>query len=53
MPCDTPNALRDKIKKEELIYLIVEEITPAQIEKMRSLQGVIDITEKNERRLDA
>ena len=26
--CDTPNALKDKIKNEELIYLIVEEITP-------------------------
>ena len=45
--CDTPSALRDKIKKEELIYLIVEEVSPAQIEKMRSIQGVIDITEKN------
>ncbi len=45
--CDTPNALRDKIKKEELIYLVLEEISPVQIEKMRSIQGVIDITEKN------
>ena len=45
--CDTPNALRDKIKKSELIYLIVEEVSPAQIENMRSIQGVIDITEKN------
>ncbi len=46
--CDTPNALRDKIKNEELIYLIVEEITLAQIEQMRSLQGVISITEKTD-----
>jgi ABC-2 type transport system ATP-binding protein len=46
--CDTPNALRDKIKKEELIYLIVEEITQAQIEKIRSLQGVISISEKTD-----
>jgi ABC-2 type transport system ATP-binding protein len=45
--CDTPNALRDKIKKDERIYLIVEEITQQQIEKMRSLQGVINITENN------
>ncbi len=45
--CDTPNALRDKIKKSELIYLIVEEVSSAQIENMRSIQGVIDITEKN------
>ncbi len=46
--CDTPNALRNKIKKEERIYLILEEITQQQTEKMRSLQGVISITENNE-----
>jgi len=40
--------LTNKIKKEELIYLIIEEITQAQIERMRSLQGVIDITEKTD-----
>jgi len=44
---DTPYALRDKIKKSELIYLIVEELSPPQLENMRSIQGVIDITEKN------
>jgi ABC-2 type transport system ATP-binding protein len=44
--CDTPNALRDKIKKGELVYLVLEEITSAQIERMRSLQGVIDVTER-------
>ncbi len=47
-PPDTPNALRDKIKKEEQIFLIVEGITPQQIENMRSLQGVISITENSE-----
>jgi ABC-2 type transport system ATP-binding protein len=46
--CDTPNALRGKIKNEELIYLLLEEITLVQIEQMRSLQGVISITEKTE-----
>jgi len=44
----SPDALKDKIKIEERIYLIVEDITQAQIEQMRSLQGVIDITEKSE-----
>jgi ABC-2 type transport system ATP-binding protein len=44
----TPDALRGKIKIEEVIYLIVEDITLAQIEQMRSLQGVNGITEKNE-----
>ena len=46
--CDTPNALKEKIKKEELIYLIVEQITQTQIEKMHSLQGIINITETTE-----
>jgi len=45
---DTPNALKDLIKNEEVIYIVVEEITASQIESMRSLEGVIDITEKNE-----
>ncbi|MCL5950036.1 MAG: ABC transporter ATP-binding protein [Candidatus Bathyarchaeota archaeon] len=45
---DTPNALRDKIKKEEQIFLIVEGIKPQQIENLRSLQGVITITENSE-----
>ena len=46
--CDTPDALRDRIKTEELIYLIVEGITKAQIDKLGSLLGIIEITEKNE-----
>ena len=44
----TADALRDKIKNEELIDLIVEDITVAQIEQMRSLQGMINITENTE-----
>ena len=49
--CDTPDALRAKIKKEEIIYLAVEDITPSQIEQLRSLQGVISITENSENNL--
>jgi ABC-2 type transport system ATP-binding protein len=45
---DTPNALREKIKNEEQIYFILEDVTPQQIEKMRSLQGVINLTEKSD-----
>jgi ABC-2 type transport system ATP-binding protein len=44
----TPNALREKIKNEEQIYFILEDVTPKQIEKMRSLQGVINLTEKSD-----
>ena len=44
--CDTPNALREKIKKGEQIYLVLEEISATQIQQMRSIQGIIAITEK-------
>jgi ABC-2 type transport system ATP-binding protein len=43
--CDTPDALRARIKNEEVIYLILDQLAPAQIEKMRSIEGVIKITE--------
>ena len=46
--CDTPEALRNMIKKEEVIHLILEKATDAQIEKIRDIQGVINITEDNE-----
>jgi ABC-2 type transport system ATP-binding protein len=45
---DTPEALKAKIKKDEQIYLVVEDISQPQIEKMRTLQGVIEVTEKND-----
>jgi len=44
---DTPDALRAKIKKEEVIYFAVEDILQSQIEQLRNLQGVISITENN------
>lgn len=43
---DTPDALRAKIKNEEIIYLVLDQLTPAQIEKMRSIEGVIKIMEE-------
>jgi ABC-2 type transport system ATP-binding protein len=48
---DTPNALREKIKRGEQIFVVVEEITPQQIENMRALQGVINISENSEESL--
>jgi ABC-2 type transport system ATP-binding protein len=44
---DTPDALRAKIKKEEVIYLAVEDIVQSQIEQLRNLQGVISIIENS------
>ena len=46
--CDTPDALRNMIKKEEVVHLILEKATDAQIEKIRAIQGVINMTENNE-----
>ena len=45
---DTPNALRDKIKKEEQIHLTLENITLQQIESIRTIQGVTNLTENSE-----
>jgi ABC-2 type transport system ATP-binding protein len=45
--CDTPDALKGKIKEGELIYIILEQVSQAQIEQMRLIQGVIEVTEKN------
>ncbi|MGA3111814.1 MAG: ABC transporter ATP-binding protein [Candidatus Bathyarchaeia archaeon] len=48
---DSPEALKAKIKKDEQIELVVEGIEQAQIEKMRTLQGVIEVNEKNDQAL--
>ena len=46
--CDTPDAIRGMIKESELIYLVVESISPKQTEKIRSLPAVIKMTEHDE-----
>ncbi|MGA2680671.1 MAG: ABC transporter ATP-binding protein [Candidatus Bathyarchaeia archaeon] len=48
---DTPEALKAKIKKDEQIYLVLEDISQPQIEKMRMMQGVIEVSEKTEQPL--
>jgi len=45
---DTPSRLIDKIKKGERIFLVLEKITQAQIQNLRSLQGIINLTVNNE-----
>ncbi len=47
----TPDALRDKIKNEESIYLVLEDITQTQIDKISTLQGVIGIAERTDQDL--
>lgn len=46
--CDTPDAIRNMIKKEEVIHLKVENATDAQIQQIQNIQGVISLTENNQ-----
>jgi ABC-2 type transport system ATP-binding protein len=48
---DSPEALIAKTKKDEQIYLVVENISQPQIEKMRTLPGVLEVFEKAEQPL--
>ena len=45
---DTPNKLIEKIKQEERIFLILEDITQSQIENLSALQGIINLTINND-----
>jgi ABC-type uncharacterized transport system ATPase subunit len=40
--------LIEKIKQEERIFLILENINQPQIESLRNLQGILNLTEANE-----
>jgi ABC-2 type transport system ATP-binding protein len=44
---DTPDAIRNMIKKSELIYIVVENITKSQIENLHNLKQVINVTENS------
>lgn len=48
---DTPNALIEKTKNEEVIHLTLEQATQDQFEAMRSLDGVVEVTAKEEANL--
>jgi ABC-2 type transport system ATP-binding protein len=45
--CDTPDAIRNMIKKEEIIQLTLENINQTQIEHMQDVSGVIKVTENS------
>jgi ABC-2 type transport system ATP-binding protein len=45
---DTPEALKARIKKDEQINLVLEDVAEPQIEKMRTLPGVIEVSEKTD-----
>jgi len=46
--CDTPNAIRAMIKEKELIYIVVETISPEQTLKLGELPAVTNLTENDE-----
>jgi ABC-2 type transport system ATP-binding protein len=46
--CDTPDAIRGMIKEKELVYIVVEKITPEQIEKLHSLPDIINVIENDQ-----
>lgn len=46
--CDSPSAIRNMIKKVEIVSVVVENVTQGQIEKLKNIQDVINITERNE-----
>jgi ABC-2 type transport system ATP-binding protein len=46
--CDTPNAIRGMIKENELVYIVVEKITPEQAESLRSLPVITNVTENDQ-----
>jgi ABC-2 type transport system ATP-binding protein len=43
--CDTPDAIRNMIKKEEVIHLTLENISQSQIEGLNDISGVVNVTE--------
>jgi ABC-2 type transport system ATP-binding protein len=45
--CDTPDAIRNMIKKEEVIHLTLENISQTQVERLQDVSGVINLTENN------
>lgn len=45
--CDTPDAIRNMIKKEEVIHLTLENISQTQVERLHNVSGVTNVTENN------
>jgi ABC-2 type transport system ATP-binding protein len=42
--CDTPDNIRAMIKRREIVHLTLENITQAQIEEIRGVEGVVNLT---------
>jgi ABC-2 type transport system ATP-binding protein len=46
--CDTPDAIRGMIKKNELVYIVLEKITQEQTERMCQLPAVTSLIENDQ-----
>jgi ABC-2 type transport system ATP-binding protein len=46
--CDTPEAIRGMIKENEVINIVVEQISPMQTEKLRAHPAITSLTENDE-----
>jgi len=46
--CDTPDAIRGKVKKGEVVEIRVRSITDAQIEIIKTMDGVVDMASEVE-----
>jgi ABC-2 type transport system ATP-binding protein len=46
--CDTPEAIRGIVKKGEVVEIRVKSITDAQIETIKTMDGVVDVVSKVE-----
>jgi ABC-2 type transport system ATP-binding protein len=46
--CDTPSAIKGIVKKGEVVEIRVTSITDAQVEAVKAIEGVIDITSQVE-----
>lgn len=46
--CDTPDAIRGMIKTSEQIYIVVEQISPEQTQKLENLPSVSKLSENSE-----
>ncbi|MGD6807150.1 MAG: ATP-binding cassette domain-containing protein [Candidatus Bathyarchaeia archaeon] len=46
--CDTPDAIRHMIKTNEVIYIVVDKISPEQTKKMQNLSSVTSLIENDD-----
>ena len=46
--CDTPEAIKSMMKKDERVYMVVENMTEDQIKTLKTMKGVVSLATENE-----